>query len=71
MKLTEAERRVLHSLDVRAWSERTSREVIGIRRDLERRMISRGLLSKRAQSRNCIAATAAGRAAFLAIQGEE
>jgi hypothetical protein len=67
-KLTKAEQRALHALHVRAWSEQTSRNVLCLRRDLERRMLARGLISKRAFSKGYIAATAAGRAAFDAVQ---
>ena len=60
-KLTKAEYRVLHALQLRAWSEQTSREVLCIRRDLERRMLSDGLISKRAFAKGFIAVTDAGK----------
>lgn len=60
-KLTKAEYRVLHALHSRAWSEQTSRNVLCVRRDLERRMLSEGLISKRAFMKGFIAATEAGK----------
>jgi hypothetical protein len=70
MKLTQAESRVLHALHVRAWSEQTSRNVLCVRRDLERRMLSKGLISKRAFAKGYIAATHAGRSAFSNGDGQ-
>jgi hypothetical protein len=64
--LTSAERRVLHALHSRAWSECVSRNVLCVRRDLERRMLSKGLISKRAFSKGYIAATMAGRSRYEA-----
>ena len=61
MKLTKAEYRLLDALHYRGWSAQTPRDFICSRRDLERRMIAKGLLSKRAQANGKIAATAAGR----------
>lgn len=65
-QLTAAERRVLECLHSRAWSEKTSRDVLCLRRDLERRMLWKGLISKRAFAKGFIAATLEGRKQYEA-----
>ncbi len=64
--MTKAEYRILHELQVRAWTEKTPVEVMGIRRDLARRMLRSGMLSKRAFSKGYIAATSDGRRRYMA-----
>jgi hypothetical protein len=64
--MTKAEYRVLHALHSRAWSETTSRNILCVRRDLERRMLSSGLISKRAFAKGYIAATSDGRRRYEA-----